>query len=387
MNILIAPDSFKGSVTAKEAARAMKQGIHNVKPDARVQIVPMADGGEGTMVSLVEATDGSIYETEVQDPLGRKITGHYGVSGDSKTAFIELASASGLDKLEKGELDPRMASTYGTGQLISHALKQGLRRFIICLGGSATNDGGSGLLKALGFRFLDAKGQELEPGGLALEKVASVDDSDVDPGVRESVFQVACDVNNPLIGPNGASAVFGPQKGATPEMVRQLDSALSVFADCVERETGFSVHEYPGAGAAGGTAAGLLALLKADLKPGFRLVTEAVHLEGYLENNHYDLLLTGEGKLDSQTASGKVVAGLAEVAKRHRMPVVALAGATEGDLSPMYEKGLTAAFSITDGPMSLEEAMENGSFLIERQTEQILRVFLRRPQDAANAPI
>ncbi|HEX7065763.1 MAG TPA: glycerate kinase [Bacillales bacterium] len=374
MDILVAPDSFKGSLTARQVAEAMKKGILKARPDAGVKLVPMADGGEGTMTSLVEATDGSMCEVEVEDSLGRKITAEYGITGDGRTAVIELASASGLDKLSKNELDPRVASTYGTGQLMVHALERGLDNFIICLGGSATNDGGSGILRALGFRFRDAEGRELEPGGLSLQNLHTIDTDNVDPRIREASFQVACDVTNPLIGPEGASAVFGPQKGANPETVRQLDEALLVYADCIKRETGLPIHHYPGAGAAGGTAAGLFALLNAELKQGIRLVMEAVHFEETLQSGHYDLLLTGEGKIDGQTASGKVVAGLAEVAKTHKIPVVALGGAVEGDLEPLYQKGLTAAFSITDGPMSLEDAMNNGEWLTEKQAEQVLRL-------------
>ncbi|HET7628860.1 MAG TPA: glycerate kinase [Bacillales bacterium] len=374
MNILIAPDSFKGSVTAKEAAKAMEKGIRKVDPDADMQLVPMADGGEGTMSSLVEATNGSVYEVEVQDPLGRNIVAQYGVTGDGQTAIVELASASGLHTLLKEELDPRVASTYGTGQLIAHVLNQGLDNFIICLGGSATNDGGTGLLSALGFRFLDQDGKELKPGGLALKHLHTIDQSEVKQKVREAAFQVACDVNNPLIGSNGASAVFGPQKGATLDMVQQLDQSLEVLADCIKNQTGKCVHQYPGAGAAGGTAAGLLAFLDAELKPGIRLVIETLHLEELLSHHHFDVLFTGEGRIDGQTASGKVVAGLAELAKQYKIPTIALAGTMENDLKSLYEKGLTAAFSITDGPMTLEDAMKDGEFLIAKQAEQIYRL-------------
>lgn len=374
MKILIAPDSFKGSVTAKDAARAMKKGIHKVCPNTEVRMVPMADGGEGTMVGLVEATEGSIHEAEVEDPLGRNVTGQYGVTGDGKTAIVELASASGLHTLTQEELDPGVASTYGTGQLIVDALKQGLRDFIICLGGSATNDGGTGLLKALGFRFLDRDGEELEAGGLAVKDLHTIEESHVGLSVREAAFQVACDVNNPLIGPEGASAVFGPQKGATPEMVNQLDKALKVLADCIQQTTGRSISSIPGVGAAGGTAAGLLAFLNAELKTGIKLVMEALHLEGLLQREHFDLLFSGEGKIDGQTASGKVVAGLSQLAQQYDVPVIALAGAVEGNLSDLHKIGLTAAFSIMDRPMSLEEAIEQGRPLIAKKSEQVFRL-------------
>lgn len=279
MRILIAPDSFKGSVTAKEAAQAMKTGVYNVRSDAEVHMMPMADGGEGTMIALVESTEGSVHEVEAEDPLGRKTTAQYGVTGDGGTAIIELASASGLHTLTKDERDPRVASTFGTGWLILDALEQGIRNFIICLGGSATNDGGAGFLKALGFRFLDVNGSELDSGGLALNQLHTIDESNVEPRVREATFQVACDVNNPFIGSKGASAVFGPQKGATPEIVGQLDTALTVLADCIQQQTGQSIHSLAGAGAAGGTAGGIMAFLNAELKPGIKLVTDVLHLK------------------------------------------------------------------------------------------------------------
>lgn len=374
MKILIAPDSFKGSLSAKEAAESMRKGLLTAVPQAETEIIPMADGGEGTMTAIIEATQGSLIDVKVQDPLGRPIQGHYGVTGDGRKAVIELAEASGLDKLAKEELNPLTASTYGTGQFIVHALEKGLREFIICLGGSATNDGGTGLLKALGYQFFDADGEELSHGGLALKDLYKIDETHVVEGVRDAVFQVACDVNNPLTGPNGASAVFGPQKGATPEMVEHLDAALAVFAGTVEKETGRSIDEIPGAGAAGGAAAGLVAFLNAELKPGIHIVTETLHVQERLERQSFDFLLTGEGKIDGQTASGKVVAGLAELAKQYGVPVIALGGAVEGNLDPLYEKGLSAAFSITDRPMPLEEAMKDGESLISRKTEQIFRL-------------
>ncbi|HET7658375.1 MAG TPA: glycerate kinase [Bacillales bacterium] len=374
MKILIAPDSFKGSMTAREAAEAMKQGILNAGIQADVAIIPMADGGEGTMTSLIEATKGSTKELIVKDPLGRNRRGTYGITGDGNTAVIELANASGLHTLEKEELDPAVATTYGTGQLIVDALDRGLRDFIICLGGSSTNDGGSGILTALGIRFLDHDGNELKLGGLALGSLDSINIDQVDKRIYESTFRVACDVENPLVGPKGASAVFAPQKGASDELVKKLDKALMVFADCIERQFGISVHEYPGAGAAGGTAGGLLALLNAELKPGIELVMEAVNFEKVLKEGRFDFLLSGEGKLDEQTASGKVVAGLAKAAKRNGVPVIAVAGSVEGDLHEMYEKGLTAAFSISRGPISLEEAMEKGKELTAKIVEQIFRL-------------
>lgn len=374
MKVLIAPDSFKGSMSAHQAAEAMKRGILNSRVNAEITIVPMADGGEGTMQSLIEATHGKTKKLTVRDPFGRDRIGEYGITGDGKTAVIELANASGLHTLTKDELDPAAASTNGTGELIADALEEGLRDFIICLGGSVTNDGGTGILSALGFQFLDKQGNELVPGGMALRHLDSIDTKAVDRRIYESAFRVACDVDNPLVGPKGASAVFGPQKGASERLVKQLDEALTVYADCIEKQIGYSVHHIPGAGAAGGAAAGLLAFLNAELKPGIDLVMEAVHFNSRLAGNNCDLLLSGEGKLDDQTASGKVVAGLAGAAKRHGIPVIAIAGKVEGELEALYEKGLTAAFSMTNGPISLEEAMGNGEELISNTVEQLFRL-------------
>ncbi|GGH83745.1 glycerate kinase [Pullulanibacillus pueri] len=373
MNILIAPDSFKGSASTTEVAQAIRAGILEVLPDAETTILPMADGGEGTTHALVAASHGELFTTTVHDPLGRPIIGEYGVI-HQKTAVIELASASGLTTLKPSELNPYEATSYGTGELMIHALNQGIKHFIICLGGSATNDGGAGLLQALGFRFLDKNDEPLSSGGLALQKLHSIDVSHVDPRVREAQFEIACDVTNPLIGPNGASAIFGPQKGATPKMVAALDHALAIFADCIEKELGVKIHNLPGAGAAGGTAGGLIAFLNGTLKPGITMVTEALNLENLIQEKAFDLLLTGEGKIDGQTASGKVVAGLSQWAKQYHLPVIALAGAIEGDLTPLYEKGLTSAFSIADGPMSLEDSMEKGKVLLQKQTARLFRL-------------
>ncbi|WP_093339669.1 glycerate kinase [Salibacterium halotolerans] len=374
MKVLIAPDSFKGSLTAKEVASAMKRGIRKVRIGADVELIPIADGGEGTMDSLVEATSGSYYECKVEDPLGRSVSAQYGITKDNKTAVIELSSASGLNILTENELDPYSASTYGTGQLIMHALNEGVRNFIICLGGSATNDGGSGILKALGYRLVDKNGDTIKPGGIGLKNLHFIDDSQVSPKVQEAFFQIACDVNNPFVGSNGAAAIFGPQKGANSEMVQELDNAMMVFANCIEQKTRQSVHHVPGAGAAGGAAGGLMGFLNAELKPGIQLVMEAVQLEEFIQQETFDLLLTGEGKIDSQTASGKVVAGLAEVAKRYSLPTVALSGNVDGELTTLYNRGLSAVFSITNGPMTLRDAMSEGSDLIEKQTEQIFRL-------------
>lgn len=374
MKIFISPDSFKGSMSSIRAAEAIKRGINRAMPDADTYLSPMADGGEGTLKAMVTATKGKILKAMVRDPLGRNILAEYGITGDGKTAIIELANASGIERLKTHELDPLKASTFGTGQLIADALEKGYRDFLICLGGSATNDGGTGLLKALGFRFLNADGEDLPEGGYFLKDLAAIDNRNVLPSVFQSTFQVACDVRNPLLGNNGAAAVFGPQKGAAPEQVLQLDYSLNVLADCIKKLQGIRVHDLPGSGAAGGTAAGLVGLLGAELKSGLQLILEKLNLRELFEKESFDLMITGEGKLDGQTASGKVVAGLASFAQAFGIPVIAIAGKVEGNLDSLYEKGLSAAFSITDGPITLEKAMEHGEILLENTAEQIGRI-------------
>ena len=375
MNILVAPDSFKGSATAKEVGEAMKSGIFKACSNASVDVLPMADGGEGTMINLVEALNGSIVELEAKDPLGRPSIGQYGLIKDNNVAIIELSSVSGLNKIQPEELNPYITSTFGTGELIIDALKKGIKQFIICLGGSATNDGGVGILKALGYKFLNKNGDEIADGGLALKDLYVIDDSCVLPTVHESNFHIACDVQNPLIGINGASYVFGPQKGASLEMIKELDNALEIFNNYIEVNNKQYISNIPGAGAAGGTAGGLLAFLNTDLQPGIEMVMNVVNFEEKIKKNNYDLLLTGEGKIDGQTAFGKLISGISETANKFNLPTVAIAGAIEGDLHPLHKKGLVSAFSITKSPMSLEDTMANTTQLIEKQTEQIFRLY------------
>src|SRR5699024_10440150 len=374
MNILIATDSFKGSATAQEVAKAMKKGIIASSLKANIDIIPMGDGGEGTAKSLIDALGGDYYEVVVKDPLGRLIIGEYGIINNNNTAVIELSSASGLDKLSNKELNPYLTSTYGTGQLIIDALNKGVRKFIICLGGSATNDAGMGLLKALGFKFFDKNKKELDHGGRELLKLDSINDTHVHSAIYDSAFQVACDVNNPLIGNNGASAVFGPQKGANKEMVKVLDNGLKRFGEVVQNFKGVNINEIAGSGAAGGTAGGLLAFLNAELKSGIKIVMESVNLEKTLKNKNIDLLLTGEGQIDGQTASGKVVFGVANKAKMYNIPTIAIVGTIGNDVDILYKYGLTSVFSIINKPMSLEKAIINSLKLIELQTEQIFRL-------------
>lgn len=377
MNILVAPDSFKGSMTSKEAAISIKEGIHLVRPETNVNLLPMADGGEGTMKSLIEATSGTTFKVKVQDALGREIIGEYGVMGDGKTAIVELATVSGLQNLLVDERNPFITSTFGTGQLIHHALNEGFTKFIICLGGSATNDGGVGILKALGYKFLDASGNHLEAGGLALRDLHEIDASEVEQILSKATFQVACDVTNPLLGENGAAAIYGPQKGATHEMVQQLDQSLTVFAEYVKNEKQLDLQYTPGVGAAGGTAFGFVAFLNAELQSGIKIVMEHTKFESYLRNKSIDLLITGEGKIDSQTSSGKVISGLVEAANKYDVPTIAIAGSVKGNIDALYEKGLTAAFSILQEPMSLEDAIADGKQLVKNKVEQIFKLVLK----------
>lgn len=374
MRILVAPDSFKGSITANEAAIAIKKGIHNVDPRTKVDIVPMADGGEGTMSNLVNNLKGEKCYVKVKDPLNRDIISSYGVI--DKSAVIELASASGMSKITEKELNPIATSTYGSGQLILDALNQGLRSFIICLGGSATNDAGSGLLQALGFRFLDKEGLELNSGGLALKKLHKIDCTRVDPRLEHSKFLLICDVNSPLVGPLGASINYGPQKGASQKVAQQLDIALINFANIVEEQQGISLHQFPGSGAGGGVAGGMFALLNSELKSGINFMIDTLNVEELLTQKKFSFIITGEGKIDSQTDSGKVVSGISRLGNKYKIPTIAIAGSVKGDFSSLHNNGLVACFSITNEPMKLDLAMKNADILLEKQTEQILRLLI-----------
>jgi len=375
MKILIAPDSFKGSLTAKEVATSIKRGIENVsKESVKTVSLPLADGGEGTMFNLVESTNGYIHNTLVSNPLGKEIKASYGITGDGTKAIIELASASGLQTLKDEELDPCITSTYGTGELILDALEKGIRSFIICLGGSATNDCGVGLLKAIGYQFFDKDGKEIDSGGASLSKLKMIDDSNIDKRIKQSEIQVAFDVTNPLVGKNGASNVFGPQKGASKKTVAILDKALFQFAKCVEKYNGKKVYNLKGGGAAGGTAAGLYGLLDVELKSGFEIVKETLDLNELFEKEKFDLVFTGEGKIDNQTAYGKTISGVVKLSKYYNVNTIAIVGSIENNLCELYNQGLTAAFSIVNAPMSLENSMKEAKHLIYYQSMQVFRL-------------
>lgn len=375
--MLVAPDSFKGSLSAPEVAAAIAQGIRQALPDgAYIAQVPMADGGEGTLDTLTAAGDFEQRRCPAHDPLGRPVTARYAVSRAQNRAVVELADASGLTRLTEAERDPLRASTGGTGEVIRQALTD-LRpggEVLLCLGGSATNDAGAGLLSALGVRFLDEAGQLLPPGGLALGHLHQLDLSGLLPQARQTRFRVACDVTHPLTGPEGASAVFGPQKGASAEDVRLLDAALKHFAGVVSAQLGQDVREIPGAGAAGGTAAGVLAVLGARLEPGAALVAEASGLSRQVAEEHWHLVWTGEGRLDHQSRHGKVVSAVAGLARQHGIPVVALAGAVEPGAAESVP-GLTAAFAIAPGPLDLNESRARTAELLSLQAAQVTRLW------------
>ncbi|GLH71596.1 glycerate kinase [Geothrix limicola] len=372
MRILVAPDSFKGSLSALGVAQAMARGIHAVFPEAVILQVPIADGGEGTAEALVAATLGRLREAEVRGPMGEPQRAQWGVSGDGATAFLEMAAASGLTLVPEASRDPRLASSFGTGQLIKAALDAGLRRIVLGLGGSATNDGGAGMARALGVRFLDAEGRDLPEGGAALARLARIDLSGLDPRLAEASLLVACDVDNPLCGPRGASAVYGPQKGATPDMVAELDAALGVFAQVAAAATGRDIASLPGAGAAGGLGAGLRFFTPAELRPGVSIVLETTGFEALVQN--VDLVFTGEGRTDFQTAMGKAPVGVAEVAKHYGVPVICLSGGLGEGADEVLAHGIDALASLTPGPMSLEACMAQGEALVEAAAARACRL-------------
>ncbi|KAA8819863.1 glycerate kinase [Bifidobacterium rousetti] len=368
---LCAPDSFKESLTAMEAAQAMARGIRNADPQAEVRCLPMADGGEGTARALVDATDGVMREVMVHDPLGRSITGHYGMLGDGVTAVVETAEASGLALLTPAERDPLVTSSYGTGELIRAAAHAGATRIIVGLGGSATNDAGAGLLQALGVRLLDGHGSELAPGGAALESLKTIDVSGLDGAVRHVRITAACDVTNPLTGPDGASAVFGPQKGASPDDVERLDHALGRFARVIADQLHVEVADVPGAGAAGGIGAALKGFLEAEFRPGVDIVIEISGLDEAAK--WADVVFTGEGSIDFQTKFGKTPAGVARTAKNHRRPVIAVAGHIGEGVGELHGVGIDAVFGIAPGAASLDSLLKDAARNVAFTTEQIVR--------------
>lgn len=379
--IVIAIDSFKGCLTSAEAGEAAAQGVHAACPECRTIVLPVADGGEGMLDVLLAASNGKRITVRAHDPLMQPCDASYGISGDGNTAFVEMAAISGLPLVPADKRNPMKTTTFGTGELIRDALERGCLRFVIGLGGSATNDAGLGMLQALGFRFFDKEGHEvgsMEKGialcGALLSEISSIDSSSAHPTLKKACFTAACDVRNPFFGPNGAAHVFAPQKGADADMVKELDVAMQHLSDVIFRTTGKDVSLHPGAGAAGGMGGRLYAFLDAQLKPGIELLLETLDFAEKIKDA--DLLITGEGKSDRQTLMGKVPSGILQEARRQHIPVILLAGAIE-DAGILNAAGFRGVFSITPSPVSLEQAMqpEFAQENIRRTVEQICRIF------------
>ena len=370
--MVLAPDSFKESMTAKEVCEAMERGIRKANSQIRCIHVPMADGGEGTMQSLVDATGGRVYSKEVVGPLGNNVVAEYGILGNGENGVIEMASASGIHLVDSEKRNPLITTTFGTGQLIKACLDKGVKKLLIGIGGSATNDGGAGFIQALGGRLLDENGDDLSYGGGALAKLHTIDLSNLDERLKYVSVEVACDVNNPLCGKEGASYVFGPQKGATREMIEILEQNLSHYAEVIKEQLGKDVISKAGAGAAGGLGAGLMAFLDVKLKSGIEMVIEYANLEEKVRDA--DMVWTGEGSIDFQTQYGKTPLGVAMIAKKYNKPVIALAGRVGNDIDVLYDKGIDAIFGIMRGVTSIEEALVKGPENVEKTSENIIRL-------------
>ncbi|MHC0468407.1 glycerate kinase [Citrobacter sp. EBS8] len=359
MKIVIAPDSYKESLSALEVATAIELGFREIWPEADYVKIPVADGGEGTVEAMVAATQGHLVHVDVTGPLGNTIQAFYGLSGDERTAFIEMAAASGLEQVPANLRDPLKTTSWGTGELIRHALDAGVEHIIIGIGGSATNDGGAGMVQALGARLLDAQDEDIAHGAMGLESLTRIDISQLDPRLAGCRIEVACDVTNPLTGKEGASVVFGPQKGATTEMIPRLDRALTHYAQLIARDLDVNVLELAGGGAAGGMGAALYAFCGAQLRRGIEIVTDALRLDACVADA--DLVVTGEGRIDSQTIHGKVPVGVAKIAKRYNKPVIGIAGSLTADVGVVHQHGLDAVFSVIYTICSLDEALKNAS--------------------------
>ncbi|MBN4069837.1 MAG: glycerate kinase [Alkaliphilus sp.] len=374
MNILIAPDSFKGSLSAKQFCDIADKAIKSVLPNASVIKRPLADGGEGTVEALVLNTNGRIFYKTVYGPMGKKTKAHFGILGDCKTAIIEMASASGLPLVALSERNPMIATTYGTGELVLEALELGCTKMILGIGGSATNDGGAGMMQALGFKLLDNDGQEIEKGAKGLLNLAEINIDERDKRLDEVEFVVACDVDNPLCGLNGAARVYGFQKGANEEMVLVMDEALKQFDRIIQKDLNKNILNMEGAGAAGGLGAGMMAFLDADLRPGFEIINEAINLEQVFKENKIDLVITGEGEINYQTINGKLPVQVAKLAKKYNAKVIAVVGTIGEGADKVYEKGIDSIISIVDQPMSLDYALVNSERLLFSAIERLVRI-------------
>ncbi|SCW79306.1 MULTISPECIES: glycerate kinase [unclassified Pseudomonas] len=373
MKIIIAPDSFKDSLSAQGVADAIAQGLAQVWPDAQLVKCPMADGGEGTVESVLAACNGEWRHTRVRGPLGTPVEARWGWLADSRTAIIEMAEASGLQLVPPEQRDACSSSTYGTGELIRAALDEGAGRVILAIGGSATNDGGAGAMQALGVALLDDQGQPLPPGGLALANLARIDLGDLDPRLAQVSFEIAADVDNPLCGPHGASAVFGPQKGASARQVQDLDRALGHFADHCAQALGRDVRDEPGSGAAGGLGFAAKAFLRAQFRTGVDVVAQLTGLADAIDGA--DLVITGEGRFDAQTLRGKTPFGVARIARQHGVPVVVIAGTLGEGYQALYEHGIDAAFALASGPMTLQQACVDAPRLLSERAQDIARLW------------
>jgi len=374
LKVVIAPQGFKGNLTALQVSQSIDRGIRRVLPDVVTSLVPMADGGEGTTQALIDALGGEMIPVEVTDPMGGRVLAHWGFLSDGVTAVIEMAVASGLSLVPPGKRNPLSATTYGTGELIRHALEKGCRKFIIGIGGSATNDAGAGMAQALGARLLDAKGEAIAFGGAALSSLEQIDVATLDSRLADCDILLACDVDNPLCGPNGASCVYGPQKGATDKMVAQLDKALTHYAGVIERDLGIDIRDIPGAGAAGGLGAGLMVFLKARLELGVEVIIQATGLITHLKGA--ELVFTGEGRIDSQTACGKTPVGVARRAKEFGLPVIAIAGEIGDGYQAVFREGIDSVFSIAPGPISLSQSLSMAEDLTADTAERATRLFI-----------
>ena len=374
MKIVIAPQGFKGSITGLEAAQAIQRGVNAAVPEAQTVLVPVADGGDGTLHALVDATGGQIFNSRVQGPLGLYLEAAWGVMGDGETAVIEMARPSGLALLPPERRDPRITTTWGTGEIIKEALERGFKRIIVGLGGSATNDGGAGMASALGARFLDAQGNDLALGGAALAGLDRIDLSGLHPGLRDAELIGATDVTNPLCGPTGASAVYGPQKGASAEVVEQLDAALRHFAAVVKRDVGQDVLERPRAGAAGGLGAGLMAFAGGQLRSGIDMVCEVLKFDELLEGA--DLVITGEGRADRSTVFDKAPVGVARRALAKGVPTILLAGGLGPGYQELYQHGIAGIVTISDRPMNFPQSLRRTEELLEDAADRAVRLML-----------
>lgn len=372
MKVVIAPDSFKDSLSALYVAQAIAKGWNEVFPEAETILCPMADGGEGTIEAILEVCDGQWHEKTVTGPLGQPVQAKWGWLEKQKIAIIEMAQASGIQLVPPSERDACQSTTFGTGQLIREALNAGAKDIILTVGGSATNDGGTGLLRALGASLLDSNQHLLPDGGLALQTLSKIDLTHFDPRIHQTRFLLAADVTNPLCGPNGASHIFGPQKGATPAQVKSLDAALAHFADVSAQLLGFDKRDEAGSGAAGGLGFAAKSFLNAEFKAGVEVVAELNQLANKVSNA--DWVITGEGKFDRQTLNGKTVFGVSRVAKMKNIPVIVIAGTLGEGYQALYQHGVTAAFSLTNGPITLEQACEHASELIFERTIDIARL-------------